>query len=271
MLPRSEGELVKFGTWNVPTGILANPSTQTIVAGTNNPWNLTGAQISVMRLQPCVITKVFITSNGGAEWTSGTQQWLMWKNDGTRTPGNEVYDSGLLQVTDLPLVEGGQVQGWFDVNIPIDNEEDFLVATMDTVAVAGGPEGLSIELWGVTGPAALPIAPAGPAPSIITNANGTAWVYPDGRLICFDEDAALRTTSLAIGNVFRSSPWVVTFPVAFISIPVVIPGANYVSSTSLLGAGQAGPTSTTGTVLRINGSVISSQGYLNYVAIGAWK
>lgn len=109
------------------------------------------------------------------------------------------------------------------------------------------------------------------SPVVGTNANGTFWQYPDGRLICFAIDSTTRTTSDASGDVYRSSAWVATFPFPFIEVPLVQVDAAIVSGTSLLGAGQSGPATTTEVAMRINGAVSTSVGRLNYVAIGRWK
>lgn len=270
LLPRADGEVTKLGSWAMYTGAIGNPDTGTYTLGVDSLWCVTYPQLTIMRMQPCVITKILIQSNGAAEWTSGTQQYFLWKNNEARV-GSADFDSGALQIGDMIQVDS-QAQLWFDVNIPVSLETDYFTASLETNALTGGPEGLTMELWGVTGEAAIPPVPASLSPpTVITNANGTAWYYPDGRLICFDEDSTTRTTSFAVGDVFRSSAWTVTFPGTFISAPVLVPGANYVNGISLLGAGQAGATTTTGTRLRINGSVNSSEGILNYIAIGRWK
>lgn len=266
--PYQEG-ISKLGTWVNATAI-TNPSTQTITLATPNPQSITSVQTTLQRLQPGIITKVLIQCNGGTEWTSGTMRFRLWKNNAARV-GAADFDTGNLSLADMPDDTISQRLRWFDANVLISSETDYFTASLDTIAQAGGPEGHEMQLWGITGAQVTPSPNISADPEVGTNSNGTFEKYSDGRLICYAMDAATRTTSLAIGNVYRSSPWVATFPHAFIAVPVVIWGADYVGSTSLLGAGQAGPTTTTQSTARVNGSVNSSVGRLQYVAYGRWK
>jgi hypothetical protein len=269
LLPRSNGEVTVIGGFIVSNGLVSNPSTQTLPMGIPIPANSTGAQVPLLRPQPCVITKILITSNGGGEWVSGTQEFRMYKN--AQRTGTPIFTSGAVAPADVPLTDDTQRQRWYDVNIPMTSENDYLTADWESVSVSGGPEGIGMTLWGVTGDVAQPVNPVSSVPLVGTNSNGTFWQYPDGRLICYASDPNTRTTGLAIGSVFRSSAWVATFPFPFVDVPVVQCGADYVSGTSLLGAGQAGAATTTQVTMRINGSVNSSVGRLNYVAYGRWK
>lgn len=268
-IPPAQEDVTNLGTWALWTGTLTNPSTQTLTLGPDSLWNVTFPQVTTMRLQPCTITKILITSNGGAEWTSGTMRMRIWKNNTARTPPAD-FDSGNLSIGDMVQVDF-QANKWFDVNIPINSEDDYLTASMDTIALTGGPEGQRMIMWGIPKTAPFPAPSTTFLPIVETNANGTFEKYADGRLICYAQDPSTRTTSSAIGQVYRSSAWVATFPHAFIAAPLVSWSADYVSGTSLLGAGQAGPTTTTQSTARINGSVNSSVGRLQYVAHGFWK
>jgi hypothetical protein len=262
-------QVTKLGQWAMYTGGIGNPDTGTYTLAIDSLWDVTFPQITVMKLQPCVITKIHIQSNGSAEWTSGTQNYFLWKNNTARVAPAD-FNSGALQITDMDQVDG-QAQKWFDVNIPVYSQDDVFTASLITNALTGGPEGQTMTLWGIAEEPAAPPSPLTADPIVGTNANGTFWKYADGRLICYDEDSTNRTTNLSVGSVYRSSAWVTNFAHPFVSTPVLVAGAQYVSGTSLLGAGQAGPTTTLGTTLRINGSVNSSVGRIVYHAIGNWK
>ena len=107
----------------------------------------------------------------------------------------------------------------------------------------------------------------------ITNANGTALKYADGRLICFNKkafsneacttafDGWYRTDALDLGN----------YPVAFASEPIINVTASG-SYTGVLGSVRDKSTSAVGNVYFFRPSSTASVTFnIEYMAIGRWR
>lgn len=104
------------------------------------------AQAPLMRLQPCVIKKIYVSMNGPAEFTGGFARWRLWKN-AVRT-GTEVFNSGNLTNADFTYSVDSQLSRWFDVDIAISSQNDYLTANFLASVLTGGPEGIYMQLWG---------------------------------------------------------------------------------------------------------------------------
>lgn len=109
------------------------------------------SQSTVMRMQPCRIRKILVSTNGASEFSSGSMEWELWKN-AVRT-GTPTFTSNAM----LPIVSptnfeynvDGQLSRWFDTDINM-TESDYLTARLAAVSVVGGPEGIYMQLWGYT-------------------------------------------------------------------------------------------------------------------------
>jgi|SRR6056297_242032 len=105
------------------------------------------SQSTVMRMQPCVIKKVYISTNGGGEWTGGTLEWEFWKN-AVRT-GTPDYTSGpkLNNGVNFDYLTDNQRATWDTTNVTM-AEDDYITARVTATSVTGGPEGIYMQLWG---------------------------------------------------------------------------------------------------------------------------
>lgn len=104
------------------------------------------AQATVMRLQPCVIKKIYVSINGPAEFTGGFARWRMWRN-AVRT-GSETFDTGNLVNTSFSYSTDNQLSRWYDVNIIMSSQNDYLTAQFIASLLTGAPEGIYMQLWG---------------------------------------------------------------------------------------------------------------------------
>lgn len=104
-------------------------------------------QSTVMRLQPCIIKKVYLSTNAGGEWTGGSLEWDLFKN-AVRT-GTPAYSSGPLlnNLVNFDYLTDFQTAKWDTANITM-TEDDYLTARLAAVSVTGGPEGIYMQLWG---------------------------------------------------------------------------------------------------------------------------
>ncbi len=105
-----------------------------------------------------------------------------------------------------------------------------------------------------------------------SNANGRYVKYADGTMMCWHTSTTLNTASTVLGALFVGTLVTLTFPVAFSSVPVVLPTAARSSSTS--GAVWAYLANTTPTTTQVSLNILSSgtggTAYPAYIAIGRW-
>lgn len=144
-------QLKLLGSWSVQyTGasITTGFFIMTQLFGDTTPNSV---QSSVMRLQPCTIKKIYLSTNGATEFSSGTMQWDLWKN-AVRT-GTATYSSGprlpTLAGSNFDYLTDTQYAVWDDANIPM-GEDDYFTARLTATSVVGGPEGIYMQLWGTT-------------------------------------------------------------------------------------------------------------------------
>jgi hypothetical protein len=106
----------------------------------------TFSQATLMRLQPCVIKKIYISMNGPGEFTSGSARWRLWRN-AVRT-GTEAFDTGNKSNASFTYALDNQLSQWYDVDIAMTSESDYLTAQFVASSLTGGPEGIYMQLWG---------------------------------------------------------------------------------------------------------------------------
>jgi hypothetical protein len=140
------GANVYLGTWDNLIQYGAGPTTRSDAMTQAFGQPSIASQSTVMRLQPCTVKKIYVSTNSG-EFTGGTMRFRLWKNV-VRT-GTADFDSGDKDNTSFtfPAVDL-QFGQWYEVNIPM-GEDDYFTAEMTVTAITGGPEGIYMQLWGV--------------------------------------------------------------------------------------------------------------------------
>lgn len=105
-----------------------------------------------------------------------------------------------------------------------------------------------------------------------SNSNGNYRKFSDGTMVCYYNDATLRTASSASGNIYRAAVVTYTFPEAFLTgtVPTVVPRVNQSLGTVWMGD-SGGTLDNTQVDLTMLGSGSGAQGYPGYIAIGRWK
>ncbi|UCZ87154.1 hypothetical protein LGQ10_12930 [Pseudomonas sp. L5B5] len=106
-------------------------------------------------------------------------------------------------------------------------------------------------------------------PEFVSNANGSAIKYADGTMICWFESASRGIAGAANGSIFTSQQYFYTFPVPFVTFPIV----HWSTGSSSNGVCWANHewSNTTQTVGRINAAISGIDGYPRYMAIGRWR
>ena len=120
-----------------------------------------------------------------------------------------------------------------------------------------------------TGNNALPVAI-----ETVTNENGTALMFADGTMICFGEVtySGKRDTALTSAGGYRTSGASVTFPKAFVSVPLIV--GQDTTATNFSISCKLGSATTSGFTITWNGvnSDSNSSTYkASCIAIGRWK
>lgn len=122
---------------------ISNPDTGVTPMGTF--FNSTSLESPQFVMPDGRITRIGVELNGGAEFSSGTINFILEKND------VEIWSTGAMSKTDFKQGTSAglqnQVYQWFDVDIEL-TDTDFITAYFETNALAGGPEGMGINLWG---------------------------------------------------------------------------------------------------------------------------
>lgn len=113
---------------------------------------------------------------------------------------------------------------------------------------------------------------------VVTNSNGTAWKYADGRMICMRRWAgtlaAASTNYGSSGLTISQIAW--TFPVAFTDVPAISVGECQISSGaswSTIASTGPSPTSTSATIraMDITARAAGTAFTASATAIGRWK
>jgi len=128
--------------------VLSVSSTSRLIDMTQALGNVTNssAQVTLMRVQPCVIKKIYVSINGASEFTGGLARWRLWRN-AVRT-GTEAFDTGNLSNGSFTYSTDNQLSRWYDVDITMSSQNDYLTAMFVATLLTGGPEGIYMQLWG---------------------------------------------------------------------------------------------------------------------------
>lgn len=140
------GANVYLGTWDNVIQYGAGPTTRSDPM--TQVWGqpIVAAQSTVMRIQPCTVKKIYLSTNI-TEFTGGTMRFQLWKN-AVRT-GTADFDSGTKDNTSFTYSSvDNQAGQWYEVDIPM-GEDDYFTAEISVDAITGGPEGIYMQLWGV--------------------------------------------------------------------------------------------------------------------------
>lgn len=120
----------------------------TMAMGTLSAQTLTFPQTPVASMPSGTITKIRTEQNGGAEWTGGTINFRLYKNNVLVWETTPIGTGGY--INEPNPIQNQRVR-WNYVNIPY-VESDFFSADIVTASITGGPEGQMMHLWGVTDP-----------------------------------------------------------------------------------------------------------------------
>lgn len=103
-----------------------------------------------------------------------------------------------------------------------------------------------------------------------SNANGEYIKFPDGTLICYRYGTANLITDSTFGNLFVSASTTLTFPLAFIALPTVMPTCtgNYEYTWAVQ---MTAPTITYCKLSVVSSFGLNGVGNPGYTAIGRWK
>ena len=103
-----------------------------------------------------------------------------------------------------------------------------------------------------------------------SSANGIWTKFADGTLICYGTTRYLQANGLTNGGVKYSAGEVVTFPMAFISIPTITISTTEYGAVFAWG-GITKDTSATGCRVRIAAMDAAATASIHWQAIGRWK
>ena len=104
---------------------------------------------------------------------------------------------------------------------------------------------------------------------IITNANGTAIKYPDGRMECYGSITKVENISNAYGSSYYGN-FEVSFPTSFIEKPTITTTAQN-GTDIVLTALYTSYVSGCGVFLQCARSITNAEVTINYIAKGRWK
>lgn len=121
-------------------------STGTTAMGSLSSQTLSYPQTPIISMPSGTITKIRTEQNGGTEWTGGTINFRLYKNNVL------VWETTPLLSSSYTNYNAGvqeQRWRWNYVTIPYE-ESDYFSADYVTDSVTGGPEGQMMHLWGLT-------------------------------------------------------------------------------------------------------------------------
>ncbi len=173
--------------------------------------------------------------------------------------------------TGISVVAGGQSHVLCDGTNVV--EATSVTSKVDITSIVA-VEGQSWAGISYTDPDAIGANPAAkiyPDGTIVGSTdNGSYTKYPNGDLVCRSESLTLVTASVSVSPLFFNDGAIVTFPVAFISKPLVVSDVNGASGLIWSAHAEADTTATT-TQLRVFSTAGTATGYPMYEATGRWK
>ena len=102
-----------------------------------------------------------------------------------------------------------------------------------------------------------------------SNSNGNYIRFSSGIQICWASSDVEVTTSSAVGSIYASPIFVLTYPKAFSSLPIVT--TSLVDGTiTTIWSGYPASAAVTGHSGRLVGTISTGKGKPSYIAIGEW-